>query len=269
MVRAIVSGAAGRMGGRIIHMLEAAQGITLAGAVERPDHPAVGKDVGEVVGLPKKGIPVSGSLSEVLPLGEVLIEFTHPQPTLEHLREAAAQGKAMVIGTTGLNADQVWELKNLAAKTRVVFAPNMSVGVNLMFKVVEQIARVLSEGYDVEIVEAHHRMKKDAPSGTALKLAQVIAQTLGRDLEKVAVYGRQGLTGERRPEEIGIMTVRAGDIVGEHTVTFCGIGERLEVVHRAHNRDNFARGAVRAAMWVVNQEPGLYDMQDVLGLKTL
>ena len=267
MVRAIVSGAAGRMGGRIIHMMEDAEGISLAGVLEKPGHPAVGKTLGEVVGLPKQGITVSGSLSELLPQGDVLIEFTHPEPTLEHLKEVAAAGKAMVIGTTGLSPQQVGELKGLAAKTREVFAPNMSVGVNLMFKVVEHIAQVLSEGYDVEIVEAHHRLKKDAPSGTALKLAQLIAQALNRDLEKVGVYGRQGITGERTKEEIGIMTVRAGDIVGEHTVTFCGIGERLEVIHRAHNRDNFARGAVRAAQWIVAQPPGLYDMQDVLGLR--
>jgi 4-hydroxy-tetrahydrodipicolinate reductase len=267
MVKAIVSGAAGRMGGRIIHMLEEAQGITLTGALEQPASSQLGKDVGEVTGLPKKGIPVSGSLAEVLPQGDVLIEFTYPEPTLEHLKEVAAAGKAMVIGTTGLNPQQLGELKGLAEKTRVVFAPNMSVGVNLMFNVVENIARVLNDGYDVEIVEAHHRLKKDAPSGTALKLAQVIAQALGRDLEKVGVYGRKGITGERTKDEIGIMTVRAGDIVGEHTVTFCGIGERLEVIHRAHNRDNFARGAVRAAQWIVAQSPGLYDMQDVLGLK--
>jgi 4-hydroxy-tetrahydrodipicolinate reductase len=269
MVRAIVSGAAGRMGGRIIHMLDAAEGISLAGALEQPGHPAVGKDVGEVAGLPKKGVTVSGSVAEALPQGDVLIEFTHPQPTLEHLKAAAAAGTAMVIGTTGLSHQQVEELKGLAEKTRVVFAPNMSVGVNLMFKVVENIAKVLTEGYDVEIVEAHHRLKKDAPSGTALKLAQVIAQALGRDLDKVGVYGRKGITGERTTDEIGIMTVRAGDIVGEHTVTFCGIGERLEVIHRAHNRDNFARGAVRAAQWIVDQPMGLYDMQDVLGLKGL
>jgi 4-hydroxy-tetrahydrodipicolinate reductase len=267
MVRAIVSGAAGRMGGRIIHMIEAAEGITLAAALEQADNPQVGKDVGEVVGLPRKGVLVSGSLAEVLPQGDVLIEFTHPEATLEHLREVAAAGKAMVIGTTGLSPQQVEELKGLARKTRVVFAPNMSVGVNLMFKAVENIAQVLTEGYDVEIVEAHHRLKKDAPSGTALKLAQVIAQALGRDLEKVGVYGRQGITGERTKDEIGIMTVRAGDIVGEHTVIFGGTGERLEVIHRAHNRDNFARGAVRAAQWIVTQPPGLYDMQDVLGLK--
>ena len=267
MVRAIVSGAAGRMGGRIIHMIEAAESITLAAALEQADNPQVGKDVGEVVGLPRKGVLVSGSLAEVLPQGDVLIEFTHPEATLEHLREVAAAGKAMVIGTTGFSPQQVEELKGLARKTRVVFAPNMSVGVNLMFKAVENIAQVLTEGYDVEIVEAHHRLKKDAPSGTALKLAQVIAQALGRDLEKVGVYGRHGITGERTKDEIGIMTVRAGDIVGEHTVIFGGTGERLEVIHRAHNRDNFARGAVRAAQWIVTQPPGLYDMQDVLGLK--
>ncbi len=267
MVKAIVSGAAGRMGGRIIHMMAAAEGIRLAGALERPDHPTVGKDVGEVVGLPLMGLKVSGSLAEVLPQGEVLIEFTHPEPTMAHLKEAAAAGKAVVIGTTGLSATQVADLTKLAAKTRVVFAPNMSVGVNMMFKVVTDIAKVLSEGYDIEIVEAHHRLKKDAPSGTALKLAQVIAQGLGRDLEKVGVYARRGLIGERSKEEIGLQTIRAGDIVGEHTVIFGGIGERLEIIHRAHSRDNFAKGAVRAAQWVVSQPPGLYDMQDVLGLK--
>jgi|UniRef100_A0A7C3SI58 4-hydroxy-tetrahydrodipicolinate reductase len=267
MVRAIVSGAAGRMGGRIIHMMAGVPGISLAGALERPDHPAVGKDVGEVVGLPRKGLTVSGSLAEVLPQGDVLIEFTQPEPTLEHLKAVAEAGKAMVIGTTGLSPDQVKELKWLAEHTRVVFAPNMSVGVNLMFKVVEMIAGVLTEGYDVEIVEAHHRLKKDAPSGTALKLAQVIAQTLGRDLNKVGVYSRHGIIGERTDQEIGIQTIRAGDITGEHTVIFGGIGERLEIIHRAHNRDNFAKGAVRAALWIVNQEPGLYDMQDVLGLR--
>ncbi len=267
MIKAIVAGAGGRMGGRIIHMMEGVEGIVLAGAFERPDHPGVGKDVGEVVGLPAKGIKVSGSLAEVLPQCDVLIDFTHPEPTLTHLKAAAAAGKAVVIGTTGLSAAQVAELKDLAATTRVVFAPNMSVGVNLMFKVVENIARVLHDGYDVEIVEAHHRLKKDAPSGTALKLAQVIAQALSRDLDKVGVYERKGIIGERTKDEIGVQTVRAGDIVGEHTVMFGGIGERLEIIHRAHNRDNFARGAVRAALWITGQAPGLYDMQDVLGLK--
>ncbi|MHB8067949.1 MAG: 4-hydroxy-tetrahydrodipicolinate reductase [Desulfobaccales bacterium] len=267
MIKAIVSGAGGRMGGRIIHMLEGVEGITLAAAVERPEHPAVGKEVGEVVGLPAKGIKISGSLSEVLPQGDVLIEFTHPEPSLAHLRAVAAAGKAMVMGTTGLSPEQLSEVRALATRTRLVFAPNMSMGVNLMFKVVADIARILSSGYDVEIVEAHHRLKKDAPSGTALKLAQVIAQALDRDLEKVGVYSRKGIIGERTAQEIGVQTVRAGDIVGEHTVLFGGMGERLEIIHRAHSRDNFARGAVRAALWIVGQAPGLYDMQDVLGLK--
>jgi 4-hydroxy-tetrahydrodipicolinate reductase len=210
---------------------------------------------------------VSGSLAECLPTGEVLLEFTNPVASMTHFREVANAGKAMVIGTTGFSAEQLAEIRELAPRVRVVLAPNMSVGVNLMFKVVEDVARVLKDGYDVEIVEAHHRLKKDAPSGTALKLAQVMAQALGRDLEEVGVYARKGLIGERSKEEIGIQTVRAGDIVGEHTVIFGGIGERLEIIHRAHSRDNFARGAVRAALWVVQQPLGLYDMQDVLGLK--
>ncbi|HEX9883141.1 MAG TPA: 4-hydroxy-tetrahydrodipicolinate reductase [Desulfobaccales bacterium] len=267
MVRAIVSGAAGRMGGRIIHMLEAAAGISLAGAFERPDHPAVGQDVGEVVGLPAKGLKVAGSIGEVLDKGEVVIEFSHPEPSLSHLWQVADAGKAMVMGTTGFSPDQISEIHALASRAHLVFAPNMSVGVNLMFKVVSDIARVLSQGYDVEIVEAHHRLKKDAPSGTAIKLAQVIAQALERNLEEVGVYARRGIIGQRTDAEIGIQTLRAGDIVGEHTVMFGGIGERLEIIHRAHSRDNFARGAVRAALWIVSQPPGLYDMQDVLGLK--
>jgi 4-hydroxy-tetrahydrodipicolinate reductase len=267
MIHAIVSGAGGRMGARIIHMIEAAEGIALSGALEKPGHPAVGQDVGEVAGLGRKGLKVADSLAQVLPQGEVLIEFTHPEPSLAHLKEVAAAGKAMVLGTTGFSPAQIAEIHALAARTRLVFAPNMSVGVNLMFKVVADIARVLSDGYDVEIVEAHHRLKKDAPSGTAVKLAQVIAHALNRDLEKVGVYERKGLIGERTKEEIGVQTVRAGDIVGEHTVLFGGIGERLEIIHRAHNRDNFARGAVKAALWIAQQPPGLYDMQDVLGLK--
>ena len=267
MVKAIVTGVAGRMGGRIVHMMEAAAGIRLVGAVESPGHAAVGKDVGEVVGLPAKGVTVVDSLAQVLPEGEVVIEFTHPEPSLAHLREVADANKAMVLGTTGFSPPQIAEIHALASRAHLVFAPNMSVGVNLMFKVVADIARVLGDGYDVEIVEAHHRLKKDAPSGTAIKLGQVIAHALGRELEKTGVYARHGIIGARTDKEIGIQTVRAGDIVGEHTVLFGGMGERLEIIHRAHSRDNFARGAVRAAAWIVAQPPGLYDMQDVLGLK--
>jgi 4-hydroxy-tetrahydrodipicolinate reductase len=267
MIKVIVAGPAGRMGGRIIHMLEGAQDIALAAAFEKVGHPAVGKDVGEIVGLPPKNIKIAGSLTEVLGAGDVLIDFTTPEVSLRHLQEAAPAGKAVVIGTTGLSAAQVDDIKKLAQKTRVVLAPNMSVGVNLMFKVVADIAKILNTGYDVEIVEAHHRLKKDAPSGTAMKLAQVIVDSLQRSLDEVAVYKRQGMIGQRTDAEIGIQTLRAGDIVGEHTVMFGGIGERLEIIHRAHNRDNFARGAVRAAQWLLSQPQGLYDMQDVLGLK--
>jgi 4-hydroxy-tetrahydrodipicolinate reductase len=267
MVKVIVTGVAGRMGGRIVHMMEAAAGLQLVGAVESPGHAALGKDVGEVVGLPPKGVKVTDSLPEVLPQAEVVIEFTHPEPSLSHLHQVADANKAMVLGTTGFSPPQIAEIHALASRAHLVFAPNMSVGVNLMFKVVADIAGVLAEGYDVEIVEAHHRLKKDAPSGTAIKLGQVIAHALGRELENTGVYTRHGIIGQRSDQEIGIQTVRAGDIVGEHTVLFGGMGERLEVIHRAHSRDNFARGAVRAALWVVQQPPGLYDMQDVLGLK--
>jgi 4-hydroxy-tetrahydrodipicolinate reductase len=267
MIKAIVAGAAGRMGGRIIHMLEAAEGITLAAAFEKPGHPAVGREVGEIVGLPGKNLKIIGSLQDVLGQGDVLIDFTYPEISMDNLRAAASANIAVVIGTTGFAPPQTEEIKKIAQGARVVLAPNMSVGVNLMFKVVQDIAHILNSGYDIEIVEAHHRLKKDAPSGTALKLAQVIAAALDRDLEQVGVYARQGMIGQRTDAEIGIQTVRAGDIVGEHTVMFGGIGERLEIIHRAHNRDNFARGAVRAAQWIIGQPAGLYDMQDVLGLK--
>jgi 4-hydroxy-tetrahydrodipicolinate reductase len=267
MIKAIVAGAAGRMGGRIIHTLEATEGISLAAAFERADHPSVGSDVGTLVGMGNKGIKVAAEVDTVLEKGDVLIDFTHHEASVEHLRQAAATKKPMVIGTTGFTSDESKILKELAQHIPCVQAPNMSMGVNLMFKVVEDMARILGDAFDVEIIEAHHHHKKDAPSGTALKLAQNVAAALGRDLEKVGVYERHGIIGERQPEEIGIQTIRGGDIVGEHTVLFAGVGERLELTHRAHSRDNFARGAVKAAMWVVNQAPGLYDMQHVLGLK--
>jgi 4-hydroxy-tetrahydrodipicolinate reductase len=267
MVKAIVAGAAGRMGGRIIHTIQQTEGISLGAAFERPDHPAVGRDVGEVVGLPLLGVKVAAGLAPALAAGDVVVDFTHHDATIGHLHQAAAARKPMVIGTTGFTAAEVETIRALARDIPCVQAPNMSMGVNLMFKVVEDMARVLGDAFDVEIIEAHHHHKKDAPSGTAMKLAQNVAGALQRNLDQVAVYERRGLIGERKPESIGIQTIRAGDIVGEHTVIFAGIGERLEVIHRAHSRDNFARGAVRAALWVVGQPPALYDMQDVLGLK--
>ena len=267
MIKAIVAGAAGRMGGRIIHTIEATEGISVAAVFERSDHPAVGSDAGEVVGLGTMGLEIASDLKSVLDLGDVVIDFTHHQASVEHLREAVSAKKPVVIGTTGFTNEEVETIGTLAREIPCVQAPNMSMGVNLMFKIVEDMAKALGDGFDVEIIEAHHHHKKDAPSGTAEKLAQNLATALGRDLEKAGVYARHGIIGERRPEEIGIQTIRGGDIVGEHTVLFAGVGERLELTHRAHSRDNFARGAVKAAIWVVSQPPGLYDMQHVLGLK--
>ena len=267
MIKAIVAGAAGRMGKRIIHMVHQSPGIALAGAFERPDHPAVSEDAGQVAGTGDSGVKIASSLTEVIDRGEVLIDFTTPGATMDNIRSAYPSGLAMVIGTTGIEQDMQKEIEGLAAKIKCVLAPNMSVGVNVMFRIAEQMARILGQDYDMEILEIHHRLKKDAPSGTAMRLARILADAAGRDLEKVGVYERKGMIGERTDEEIGIQALRAGDITGEHTVMFGGIGERLELKHCAHNRDNFARGAVRAALWLVKQPEGLYDMQDVLGLR--
>ena len=267
MIKAIVAGAAGRTGQRIIHMIQQSGEVDLVGAFERSGHPSVGRDAGQVAGLGEIGVKVADSLEEVMDIGEVLIDFTVPEATLANAKTASSNGLAMVIGTTGFDKDLRKELKSLTENLRCVMAPNMSVGVNVMFRIAEETAKILGKDYDMEILEAHHRLKKDAPSGTAMRLAQILAEAAGRDLEKSAVYERKGIIGERTDEEIGIQSWRAGDIAGEHTVMFGGIGERLELVHRAHNRDNFARGAVRAAAWVVHQPVGFYDMQDVLGLR--
>lgn len=264
-VKAIVVGAVGKMGSRIIHVIKETPGIELHRAIERPDHPLLGKDIGEILGLGTMGIPLEGALKEGG--GDVVINFTNPKASLESLEFAWETGKAIVIGTTGLSPEQMERLRELSKSVRCVYSPNMSVGVNVMFQIVQEVAQILGPDYDVEILEAHHHLKKDSPSGTAVRLGELIANATGREFAKVGVYGRKGMIGERTKEEIGIQVIRAGDIVGEHTVLFGGIGERLEIIHRAHSRDNFARGAVRAALWVVNQPNGLYDMQDVLGLK--
>ncbi len=264
-IRAIVVGAAGKMGSRILHMINETPSISLCRAVERPDHPSIGKDIGEVIGLGKISILLEGDLKKAG--GDVIINFTNPKSSMESLEFAKEAGLAIVIGTTGLSPEQLERMKDLSKSVRCVFSPNMSVGVNVMFKVVQEVAQTLGPDYDIEIFEAHHRLKKDSPSGTAVKLGELVAKAAGRDFGKVGVYGRKGMVGERTREEIGMQVIRAGDIVGEHTVLFGGIGERLEIIHRAHSRDNFARGAIRAALWVVNQPNGLYDMQDVLGLR--
>jgi 4-hydroxy-tetrahydrodipicolinate reductase len=267
MTKAIVTGAGGRMGGRIMTLINSTEGIEVTAAVEVKGHAVIGKDIGDYLGLGKKGVLVDDSLEKCLDKGDVIIDFTHHEASLRHLEAAAKKQKAIIIGSTGFSAEGMAKARELAKYTRCVLAPNMSVGVNVMFKVLDMVTGILGDDYDVEIVEAHHHLKKDAPSGTAVRMAQIIAARLGRDLDKVGVYERKGMIGERTKSEIGIQTLRAGDIVGEHTVLFGAIGERLEFIHRAHSRDNFAKGAIRAAKWVVNQKNGFYDMQDVLGLR--
>lgn len=259
MVKVAIAGIGGRMGGRILNVGREDSAIKVVAGLECPGHPLIDKEVCD-------GIKVYPDLNKIIDQLQVLVEFTNPRATLEHLRIISAAGKKMVIGTTGFNPEQEEEIKKLTQNIVCVQAPNMSVGVNLLFSLVGEVAKVLKD-YDIEIVETHHNKKKDAPSGTAKKLAQIIAQSLNRNLEKVGVYGRQGLTGERKPEEIAIHAVRAGDVVGEHTVIFAGNNERIELTHKAHSRDTFARGAIKAAKWIANQPNGLYDMQDVLGLK--
>lgn len=264
-VKAIVVGAAGKMGSRVIHTIYDNPFIELFRAVERPDHPSIGADIGEIVGLGKLSIPLEGKLAG--DVGDVIINFSNPQASIESLEFAREKGLAIVIGTTGFSEDQMGRIRELSKDVRCVVAPNMSVGMNVMFKIVQEIAGILGSEYDIEILEAHHRLKKDSPSGTAIRLGELVAKAMGRDFGKVGIYGRKGMIGERSHEEIGMQVIRAGDIVGEHTVIFGGMGERLEIIHRAHSRDNFARGAIRSALWVLNQPNGLYDMQDVLGLK--
>lgn len=266
MTDVVVAGAAGRMGCRIVACLGAARELRVAAALEAPGHPALGRDAGETAGVDRLGVPLTADAGAALRAGRVLIEFSAPEPTLAHLRLAAAAGARAVIGTTGFSPAQREEITDLARRIPVVFSPNFSVGVTVALRALALMAKALGDDYDVEITEVHHRFKKDAPSGTALRLAEVVAEALGRDLGQVAVYGRQGLTGERTGKEIGIMSLRSGDVVGEHTVSFGTLGERLELTHRAHNRDTFARGAVRAAAWVAGRPAGLYSMQDVLGI---
>ncbi|MDO9585097.1 MAG: 4-hydroxy-tetrahydrodipicolinate reductase [Syntrophales bacterium] len=267
MVKAIVTGAAGRMGSRIISLMRAIDGIEVAGAVEQPAHPSIGKDAGENLAIGRIGVNIEPDLRGCIEKGDVVIDFTSHEASIRHLEIAAEKGCAIVIGSTGFTPEEMKKAAELTGHMPCVLSPNMSVGVNVMFKVLNIAAGILGGDYDVEIMEAHHNLKKDAPSGTAMKMAGIVAETLGRDLEEVGVYSRKGLIGERTKKEIGIQTLRAGDIVGDHMVMFCGAGERIEFIHRAHSRDNFARGAIRAAKWIVGQKNGLYDMQDVLGLR--
>jgi len=262
----VVAGAAGRMGNRIIACLAGLPDLRLVAALEAPGHPAIGRDVGDLAGIGKAGVSVGSDATAEITRDRILIEFSVPEASLAHLRLVAQSGARAVIGTTGFTAAQRTEIGELAKRTAILMSPNMSVATNVAFKLLATMAKALGDEYDVEITEIHHRFKKDAPSGTALRMAEVVAEALGRDLDQVAVYGRQGLPGERTRPEIGILSLRSGDVVGEHTVSFGTLGERLELVHRAHNRDTYARGALRAARFIAGRPPGLYSMADVLGL---
>jgi 4-hydroxy-tetrahydrodipicolinate reductase len=267
MLRIAISGATGRMGRALIEACHAAGGMRLVAALEQPGGARIGADAGELAGLGPLGVPVSADLDKAIGDVDVLVDFTRPEATLRYLDSCQRAGKRMVIGTTGFDAAGKEAIARAARTIPIVFAPNMSVGVNLCFKLADLAARVLGEDADIEIVEAHHRHKVDAPSGTALRLGEVVAGALGRDLKSCAVYGREGTTGARDRKTIGFATIRAGDIVGDHTVLFAGDGERVEITHKASSRMTFAKGALRAALWLADKRPGLYDMQDVLELR--
>ena len=264
MQRVAIAGAAGRMGRTLVQAVAADADLALGAALERPAMPLIGQDAGELAGVGGLQVPVGDSLAGALPQFDVLIDFTVPAATLEAVSVCRGAGKSLVIGTTGFDAEGLQRIRAAARDIPILMAPNMSLGVNLLFQLIEQAARALGDAFDVEILEAHHRHKIDAPSGTALRMGQILAEALGRDLAETAVYARQGETGARRRDAIGFATLRAGDIVGEHTALFAGIGERLEITHRASSRANFAQGALRAAKFLQGRPPGLHDMQDVL-----
>ena len=265
-VRVCVAGASGRMGQMLIEAVGRSGDCVLAGALDIPSSPAVGQDAGAFAGQPT-GVTITADLAQGLANSQVLIDFTRPEGTMAHLRECVRQGVHLVIGTTGFSDEQKAEIAEAATHIAIVMAPNMSVGVNVTLKLLEMAAKALSTGYDIEIIEAHHRHKVDAPSGTALKMGEVIAEAIGRDLKECAVYERYGHTGERDPSTIGFSTIRGGDIVGDHTVLFAGIGERIEVTHKSSSRATYAQGSLRAVRFLSTQERGLFDMFDVLGLR--
>ena len=261
-----IAGASGRMGRTLIEAVLRAGDVKLAAALEQKGNAHLGRDAGELAGAPC-GVKVSDDVAGALRGCDVLIDFTRPEGTLAHLAECKRQGVRMVIGTTGFSDSERTGIAEAARTVAIAMAPNFSVGVNVMLRLLDVAARSLGKGYDVEIFEAHHRHKVDAPSGTALRMGEVVAQALGRDLRQSAVYGREGVTGERKDDTIGFATVRGGDMVGDHSVMFIGTGERLDVTHRATSRANYATGALRAARFIMDRPNGLYDMADVLGLK--
>lgn len=267
MTQVGVCGAAGRMGRTILEVCNDTDGINIGAAIEHPQSSMLGMDACELAGLGKQGTLIVPDIASVANDFDVLIDFTLPDATIANVDACRAAGKRMVIGTTGLNEEQKSAIQTASEDIAIMFAPNMSIGVNLCFKLAELAAQIIGEDTDIEIIEAHHNQKKDAPSGTAVRLGEIIADTLGRDLKECAVYGREGITGVRDAKTIGFETIRAGDIVGDHTVMFASAGERVEITHKASSRKTFASGAVRAARWLMQKDNGLYDMQDVLGLK--
>ena len=269
MIRIAVVGASGRMGLCLIKAAELSDKTSLSIAISRVGSEVIGRDAGEIAGIGRLDIKVQDDLSAVMDEFDALIDFTRPDISMEYIELCRQAGKTIIIGTTGYSEAQKAKMAEAAKEIAIVFAPNMSVGVNLSLKLLEMTAKVMGDYTDIEVIEAHHRHKVDAPSGTALRMGEVIADTLGRDLKECAIYGREGDTGERDRKTIGFSTIRAGDIVGEHTVMFADEGERVEITHKATSRMTFANGAVRAAVWLKGQKSGLYDMQDVLGLKTL
>ena len=265
-IRYAIVGSSGRMGRTLIEAVLNAEDAELSAALDLPGSPSIGKDAGELIGAPC-GVKVSSDLDEALAKSDCLIDFSRPEGTLVHLAACVRHKVSLVIGTTGFTAEQKAQIETASKSISIVFAPNMAVGVNAVFKLLDVAARILNEGYDIEVIEAHHRHKVDAPSGTALRMGEIVASAVGRSLDECAVYGREGHTGERPATQIGFATVRGGDIVGDHTVMFAADGERVEITHKASSRMSFARGAVRAAQWLPTQKAGLYDMQDVLNLR--
>ena len=266
MIRIAIVGSSGRMGKTLIETCHEDPAIQLTGATERPDSSLIGADIGELAGLGKLDIAVVDNLETIIEQTDVVIDFTRPEATLNHLKICQKYGKKMVIGTTGFSDEQLQQVDEIAKDTAMMMAPNMSVGVNLCLKLLATAAEVLGDTVDIEVVEAHHRHKVDSPSGTALRMGEVIADTLGRDLKTCAVYSREGIGEERDRKTIGFQTIRAGDIVGEHTVMFADMGERVEITHKASSRRTFSNGAVRAAKWIMDKQQGRYGMQDVLAL---
>jgi 4-hydroxy-tetrahydrodipicolinate reductase len=267
LLRIAVAGSSGRMGRMLVEAIAAAPDCQLAGALDRAESPAIGQDAGAPMGL-TTGVAVTADLDAVLGGAQTLIDFTRPEGSLAHLQACLRHRVAMVIGTTGFDAQGLARIREASRTIPIVMAPNMSVGVNVVFKLIEQAARALSEGYDIEIIEAHHRHKVDAPSGTALKMGEVAAAASGRVLERDAVWARHGHTGEREPGSIGFSVIRGGDIVGDHTVLFAGTGERIEITHKSSSRATYAAGSLRAARFLADKSSGLYDMQAVLGLES-